>query len=105
MTIYIGHHGFSGPLSGADQVEERAGLFALITAREKGWEVRELGQATNLHTAVASALRKPEARGALVAVDYTPGVQRSGRDRLLESIRRAMGASAIASGSSAPARD
>jgi len=105
MTIYIGHHGFSGPLSGADQVEARAGLFALIAAREKGWEVRELGQAANLHTAVGSALRKRDTRDTLVAVHYTPGVQRTGRDRLLESIRLAMGEAGMASGGSPPARD
>jgi len=100
MTIYIGHHGFSGPLSGADQVEQRAGLFALIAAREKGWEVRELGQAANLRTAVGTALGKRDARDALVAVHYTPGVQRTGRDRLLEAIRLAMGPAGIASGAS-----
>jgi len=103
MTIYIGHHGFSGPFSDADQVEERAGLYALITPRGKAWEVRDLGQATNLRTTVGSILRKSGVREAVVAVHYTPGVQRTGRDRLLESIRRAMGPAGAVSGISPPA--
>ena len=105
MTIYIGHHGFSGPLAGADQVEERAGLYALVAPLEKGWKVRELGQGTNLRTAVAAALRKHGAAAALVAVHYTPGVQHTGRHRLLESIRSAMGAAGLASASSHPPPD
>jgi len=89
MSIYVGHKAFAGPFRSHEQIRDRAGVYALLRKPGRIARVEKLGQSANLQTTVRQSLDTAmEADEALqVAVLYTPGVQRTGRFRLLEEIK------------------
>lgn len=91
MTVYIGHHAFSGPMDTAAQMVDRAGLYAVLVQPGRKQTVLCLDQAANVSSAVSLRINAGEFDAAeqplLFAALYTPGVQASGRKRLLEEIR------------------
>ena len=88
MSVYIGHESFSGPFRSPSLVEDRSGLYAVL-ADASGRQILELDEAANLAARLEQAAERfADRRGLRFAVRYTPGVQRTGRERLLESIRR-----------------
>ncbi len=93
MTVYIGHHAFSGPMDTAAQMVDRAGLYAVLVQPGRKQTVLCLDQAANVSSAVSLRINAGEFDAAeqplLFAALYTPGVQASGRKRLLEEIRAA----------------
>ncbi len=88
MPVYIGHESFSGPFQAPSLVEDRSGVYAVL-ADGSGRQILELDEAANLAARLEQAAERFAGRqGLRFAVRYTPGVQRTGRERLLESICR-----------------
>jgi len=91
MAIYIGHQAFTGPLEDARQLVDRAGLYAILVRPGRKQRVLCLEQTANVSSALAQRLGagdlEPDGEPLRFAVLYTPGVQASGRKRLLEEIR------------------
>jgi hypothetical protein len=88
MSVYIGHESFSGPFRAPSLVEDRSGLYAVL-ANASGREILELDEAANLSARLEQAAERFADRpGIRFAVRYTPGVQRTGRERLLAEICR-----------------
>ena len=88
MSVYIGHHAFAGPFRSLEQVVDKAVLYALVTPEARGFRVLEVNQSANLRSALTLCLAAKEGQEAQMAVLYTPGVQRSGRLRLVDKIRK-----------------
>jgi len=92
MAIYIGHQAFIGPLESMEQLVDRAGLYAILIRPGRKQQVLCLEQTANVSSAVALRVGHGEfaasAEPLRFAVLYTPGVQASGRKRMLEDIRR-----------------
>ncbi len=93
MAVYIGHHAFSGPMDTAGQIVDRAGLYAVLIQPGRKQTVLCLDQAANVSSAISLRIDAGEFDRAeqplFFAALYTPGVQASGRRRLLEEIRAA----------------
>lgn len=91
MAIYIGHRAFSGPMDAADQLVDRAGLYAVLIQPGRKQTVLCLDQAANVSSALSLRIKAGEFDDAeqplCFAALYTPGVQASGRKHLLEDIR------------------
>lgn len=86
MAVYIGQEPFSGPFRAASLVEDRSGLYAVL-ADEGGNQILELDEAANLSARLEQAAERFAGRpGVCYAVRYTPGVQRTGRERLLQEM-------------------
>ncbi|MGB5622582.1 MAG: hypothetical protein WBN65_08820 [Gammaproteobacteria bacterium] len=94
MTVYIGHHAFSGPMDAVGQMVDRAGLYAVLIQPGRKQTVLCLDQAANVSSATAQRIKAGEFDRAehplFFAALYTPGVQASGRKHLLEEIRAAL---------------
>ena len=88
MSVYIGHRAFAGPFRSLEQVVDKAGVYALVTPAARGFRVLEVNQSANLRSALALSLAGQAGDEAQMAVLYTPGVQRTGRLRLVDKIRK-----------------
>jgi hypothetical protein len=88
VSVYIGHHAFAGPFRSLEQVVDKAGVYALVTPAARGFRVLEVNQSANLRSALALSLAGQAGDEAQMAVLYTPGVQRTGRLRLVDKIRK-----------------
>lgn len=102
MAIYIGHQAFIGPLETTEQLVDRAGLYAILVQPGRKQQVLCLQQTANVSSAVALRLGVGDLASSgeplRFAVLYTPGVQASGRKRMLEDIRRRLDAGKAPSG-------
>jgi hypothetical protein len=89
MSIYVGHKAFAGPFDTVEQVQDRAGLYAVLRKDGRGHRVEALDQSANLRHAVeqymgTSTIGREKME---IAVLYTPGIQKTGRLRMLEEIK------------------
>jgi hypothetical protein len=90
MAVYIGQEPFSGPFRAASLVEDRSGLYAVL-ADEAGDRILELDEAANLSARLEQAAERFVGQSGLCfAVRYTPGVQRTGRERLLQELLKGL---------------
>ncbi len=86
MAIYIGQEPFSGPFRAASLVEDRSGLYAVLSDDASN-EILELDEAANLSARLEQAAERfAGPSGVRFAVRYTPGVQRTGRERMLQEL-------------------
>ena len=89
MTVYIAHQAFSGPFDSVEPVEDRGGLYAILTAPGREQRVHCLDQSANIRHALDLRLKEPAfaSRSDLAfAVRYMPAVQLLERKRLVEEI-------------------
>ena len=89
MSIYVGHKAFAGPFDTEEQVQDRAGIYAVLRKDGRGHRVEALDQSANLRLAIGqylatSAIGREKME---IAVLYTPGIQKTGRLRMLEEIK------------------
>jgi hypothetical protein len=89
VSVYVGRHSFTGPFRSPERIVDKAGVYALLIGQTRGFRVLEVDQSANLRTTLTRCLLGRDDEEIQVAVLYTPGVQRSGRLRLVEQIRKA----------------
>ena len=89
LTLYIGHQAFSGPYDSVEPVTERAGVYAILSHPGRTQKIHCLDQSANLRTTLSRRLKTGPFAGRsdlAIAVHYMPGVQASGRQRLVDKL-------------------
>lgn len=93
MAIRIGSYNFEGPYSNTSVLQDRAGLYAILTLTGTGrYEVVDIGESATVKSRVESHDRQPcwqqnAKQGLYCAVLYTPHLQDVGRRNIEQSLR------------------
>jgi hypothetical protein len=95
MTVSIGNYQFEGPSSSTGPLEDRDGIYAVLTQAGPGeFSIVDTGESEMVRSRVenhdrSDCWRRNASRdGRLVAVLYTPHVQQSGRVVFEGALRR-----------------
>jgi hypothetical protein len=93
MAIQIGRYNFEGPYLSMSSLEDRSGVYAILTRNGTVYSPVDVGESAQLKTRVATHDRKEcwqqHALGALaVAALYTPGLQQAGRRVIEQELRQ-----------------
>ena len=93
MAIRIGSYTFEGPYSNTSTLQDRAGLYAILTLTGTGnYEVVDIGESATVKSRVESHDRAPcwqrnAKQGLYYAVLYTPHLQDAGRRNIEQALR------------------
>jgi hypothetical protein len=92
MGINIGRYNFSGPFGSTDVLEDRSGIYAILTGGNPQYHVIDIGESANVKSRIEGHDRKDcwrrNAAGTVkVAVLYTPNGQQSGRIAIEQELR------------------
>lgn len=90
--IKIGEHRFEGPFTSTDKLEDRSGIYAILSREGSTRYVLDIGESARIKTRVENHDRKAcwngNAKGVLeVAALYTPGLQQAGRSEVEQELR------------------
>ncbi len=93
MAIQIGRFEFEGPFLSPDRLEDRAGVYAVLTSNGGVYNPVDVGESAQVKTRVAGHDRadcwlRHAISGLAVAVLYTPGLQQAGRRRIEQELRQ-----------------
>ena len=90
MTILIGALDFHGPIRGTNHLLDESGVFAVLSRTKGEYELIELGQSDRVRSFFLNAASK-ETWNHLdisVAVRYTPSLDSSQRNELINALER-----------------
>lgn len=92
MSITISGYTFDGQHQGTDKLEEHSGIYAILCYRKEKYFVVDIGESVAVKTRVEGHNRKEcwkrNCNGTLmVAVLYTPNLQKTGRMEIEQKIR------------------
>jgi hypothetical protein len=95
MTISIGRYSFVGPFGSASQLEDKSGVYAILTldrARNR-YIVLDIGESATVQSRVLTHERAPcwqrhNLGGLACAACYTPRLQQAGRMVIEQELRR-----------------
>jgi len=92
MGIIIAGYSFEGPFTSTDNLEDRAGVYAILCDKDDKYYVIDAGESARVKTRVDNHDRKDcwkrNCTGTLkVAVYYTPNMQQQGRMQVEQEIR------------------
>ncbi|GAB6166183.1 hypothetical protein JCM19992_21830 [Thermostilla marina] len=92
MSIRIGQYTFEGPYSNTAQLDDRAGVYAILCSHDGKYDVVDVGESAQIRTRVENHDRKDcwqwNCAGTLmVAAYYTPHLQSAGRVSIEQEIR------------------
>lgn len=90
--VTIGKYSFEGPYGTTAQLQDKAGVYAILDSRSSSLHVVDVGESVTVKTRVESHDRencwKRNRLGTLqVAVLYTPGLQQAGRMQIEQELR------------------
>jgi hypothetical protein len=95
LGINIGGLVFDGPYPNVASLEDRSGVYVILTwwPTTREYQVLDVGESATVYTRVANHDRKEwwqvyRQHGIFVAVHYTPGLQQAGRRQIEQDIRR-----------------
>lgn len=95
MSITIGRYGFTGPFKATSQLEDKSGVYAILTlAANSHYNVVDIGESATVKSRVESHDRKScWQRNAIngdlyYAAYYTPGSQQAGRMEIEQELRK-----------------
>ena len=94
MSINLADYSFDGPYGSTQQLEDRAGVYAILAATEPNrYRVVDVGESAAVRSRVAYHDRALQWRaaaggaGLFCAVRYTPGRQQATRTLLEQAVR------------------
>jgi hypothetical protein len=94
MTIEISGYEFSGPFSDTSSLEDRSGVYAILTPTGNSkYKVVDVGESATVKTRVENHDRNPcwqrnaNKGGIQCAAHYTPGLHQAGRRKIEQEIR------------------
>lgn len=92
MSISIGGYPFEGPYSSVESLDDRSGIYAILTKRTQDYKVLDVGESAAVKSRVSSHDRKPcwtrNSLGSIYySVHYTPNLQQSGRIEIEQKLR------------------
>ena len=92
MTITIGKYSFDGPYSSTDSLEDKSGVYVILSRREKKYYLLDVGELAKVKERVETHDRKDcwkeNCKETLTyAVYYTPNLQQPGGMKIEQEIR------------------
>lgn len=94
MSIPIGRYTFDGPYSSTSQLQDRSGIYAVLTSSNgQNFTVIDVGESATIKSRIESHDREDcwvrNRSGSLYwAVLYTPGQQQAGRMQIEQELRK-----------------
>ncbi len=92
MPITVGRFSFEGPYTNTDNLEDRAGVYAIHCHVNQAYHLIDVGESAQVKTRVEGHDRKDcwtrNCRGTVtVSVLYTPNAQQAGRRAIEQELR------------------
>jgi len=92
MSINIAGYTFEGPYTSTDNLEDKAGVYAILCHKGQNYLAVDVGESAKVKTRVETHDRKDcwrtNCKSTLaVAVHYTPNLQQAGRRKIEKEIR------------------
>lgn len=90
--MQIGRYNFEGPYGTTDQLQDRSGVYVVLSLNGNQYGVIDIGESATVKTRISNHDRQPCWRGSAtgplsVAVLYTPNEQQSGRMTIEQELR------------------
>ena len=93
MSLTVGHYQFEGPYASVAQLEDRSGVYVIVSGANGQYQPVDCGESATVKTRVANHDRarcwNAHAQGGtlMAAVLYTPHLQSAGRVAIEQEIR------------------
>jgi hypothetical protein len=92
VGIRLNGHGFDGPYARASDLEDRSGVYAILTLNGDKYRVLDIGESATVKSRVethprGACWRQHAISGVYCAVLYTEGLQSSGRVKIEQALR------------------
>jgi len=93
MSITIGNYKFDGPYTDTDNLENKSGVYAILSSDNGKYNVIDIGESSDVRDRVENHDRKEcwfrNCSGEIeIAVLYTPNQQQSGRMQIEQELRK-----------------